>query len=129
MSELDPLTAPIDGAERKPAGGVTRDIVRVGNGRICRTIYYPGFTWEKDMHPAVHADLCLHAHVGFLARGHLEAHFPDGCRRDYVAPAVVFLEPGHVGSVVGDEPAVLIEVDFEGDTAKVFGLPDAHGHG
>jgi hypothetical protein len=128
MSELDPLTAPIDGAERKTAGGVTRDIVRVGNGRICRTIYYPGFTWEKDMHPAVHAELCLHAHVGFLARGHLEAHFPDGCRRDYVAPAVVFLEPGHVGSVVGDEPAVLIEVDFEGDTAKLFGLPDTHGH-
>jgi len=33
-----------------------------------------------------------------------------------------------VGSVVGDEPAVLIEVDFEGETAKVFGLPDTHAH-
>jgi hypothetical protein len=128
MSEQDPLTAPIDGAERKTAGGVTRDIVRVGTGRICRTIYYPGFVWEKDMHPAVKVGLCTHAHVGFLARGHLEAHFPDGCRRDYVAPAVVCLEPGHVGSVVGDEPAVLIEVDFEGETAKVFGLPDTHAH-
>jgi hypothetical protein len=128
MSEQDPLTAPIDGAERKTAGGVTRDIVHVGRGRICRTIYYPGFTWEKDMHPAVKADLCMHAHVGFLARGHLEAHFPDGCRHEYVAPCVVCLEPGHVGSVIGTEPAVLIEVDFEGGTAKVFGLPEAHTH-
>jgi hypothetical protein len=80
------------------------------------------------MHPAVKADLCLHAHVGFLARGHLEAHFPDGCKRDYVAPAVVCLEAGHVGSVIGTEPAVLIEVDFQGDTAKLFGLPETHDH-
>ena len=128
MADHDPLTAPIPGAERKTTGHVTRDIVRAGNGRICRTIYHPGFTWEKDMHPAVTPDLCMHAHVGFLARGHLEAHFPDGCRVDYVAPAVVYLEPGHKGSVVGDEEAVLIEVDFEGETAKRFGLPLVHEH-
>ena len=129
MSDHDPLIAPIEGAERKTAGGVTRDIVRVGNGRVCRTIYYPGFTWEHDMHQAVKADVCTHAHVGFLARGHLEAHFPDGYRREYVAPAVVFLEPGHVGSVIGSEPAVLIEVDFEGATAAHFGMPATHTHG
>jgi hypothetical protein len=70
----------------------------------------------------------MHAHVGFLARGHLEAHFPDGCRREWVAPAVVFLEPGHVGSVVGDEPAVLVEMDFEGATAQHFGMPESHKH-
>jgi hypothetical protein len=128
MSEQDSLTAPIAGAERKTVGGVVHDIVRVGNGRICRTIYYPGFTWEGNMHQAVKADLCMHAHVGFLARGRLEAHFPDGCRREYVAPAVVFLEPGHVGSVIGDEAAVLIEVDFMGETAKRFGLPAVHTH-
>jgi hypothetical protein len=41
---------------------------------------------------------------------------------------VVYLEPGHKGSVVGDEEAVLIEVDFEGETAKRFGLPPVHEH-
>jgi hypothetical protein len=35
------------------------------------------------------------------------------------------IQPGHDAWVVGDEPAVLIEVDFEGDTAQIFGL---HGH-
>ena len=128
MTERDPLTAPIEGAERKTVGGVVCDIVRIGEARVRRTIYYPGFTWEKDMHQAVKADLCMHAHVGFLARGHLEAHFPDGCRKEWVAPAVVFLEPGHVGSVVGNEPAVLIEMDFEGATAQHFGMPAAHTH-
>lgn len=128
MSEHDPLTAPIEGAERKTVGGVVCDIVRINNARVRRTIYYPGFTWETHMKKAVTSELCMHAHVGFLARGHLEAHFPDGCRRDYVAPAIVYLEPGHTGSVVGDEEAVLIEVDFEGATAQHFGLPRVHEH-
>jgi hypothetical protein len=128
MAEHDPLTAPIDGAERKTVGGIVCDIVRIGEARVRRTIYYPGFTWETHLKKAVTSELCMHAHVGFLARGHLEAHFPDGCRRDYVAPAVVYLEPGHTGSVVGDEEAVLIEVDFEGATAAHFGLPSNHEH-
>jgi hypothetical protein len=34
------------------------------------------------------------------------------------------IEPGHEGWVSGDGPAVMIEVDFEGDTARVFGLTD-----
>jgi hypothetical protein len=128
MSERDPLTAPIPGAERKTVGGVVCDIVRINQARVRRTIYYPGFTWETHMKKAVTTELCMHAHVGFLARGHLEAHFPDGCQRDFVAPAVVYLEPGHKGSVVGDEEAVLIEVDFEGATAAHFGLPANHEH-
>jgi hypothetical protein len=128
MSEQDPLTAPIEGAERKTVGGVVCDIVRIGSARVRRTIYNPGFTWETHMKKAVTSELCMHAHVGFLARGHLEAHFPDGCRQEWVAPAVVFLEPGHTGSVVGTEPAVLIEVDFEGATAAHFGLPPVHKH-
>jgi len=128
MSEQDPLTAPIEGAERKTVGGVVCDVMRVGNARVRRTIYYPGFTWETHMKKAVTSELCMHAHVGFLARGHLEAHFPDGCAREWVAPAVVFLEPGHKGSVVGTEAAVLIEVDFEGATAAHFGMPATHKH-
>ena len=128
MSEHDPLTAPIEGAERKTVGGVVCDIVRIGHARVRRTIYNPGFTWETHMKKAVTSELCMHAHVGFLARGHLEAHFPDGCAREWVAPAVVFLEPGHKGSVVGDEPAVLIEVVFVGATAAHFGLPSTHTH-
>jgi hypothetical protein len=30
--------------------------------------------------------------------------------------------------VVGDEPAVLIQFDFEGDTAQRFGLRERHSH-
>lgn len=29
---------------------------------------------------------------------------------------------------MGDEPAVLIEFDFEGDTARRLGMPEVHSH-
>jgi len=128
MTDHDPLTEPIQGAERKMVGGVVTDIVRVGDARVTRTIYGAGFRWKTHMKQAVKTDICMHAHVGFLARGHVQVQFPDGCVREWVAPAVVVLEPGHFGGVVGDESAVLIEVDFMGETAKRFGLPEAHTH-
>ena len=46
----------------------------------------------------------------------------------FKAPQAVAIEPGHDGWVVGDEPAVLIEVDFEGQTASRFGMADMHSH-
>ena len=47
---------------------------------------------------------------------------------EFTAPQVVVIDPGHDGWVVGDEPAVLIEFDFLGDTVRRFGLPSAHRH-
>ncbi len=38
------------------------------------------------------------------------------------------LEPGHDGRVVGNEPTVLIEFDFEGDTASRVGRPVKRAH-
>ena len=128
MSASDTLTAPIPGAEQRELGGVRLDIVRAGNARVKRSIYPPGFHWARDIKPLVGTETCMHAHVGFLARGHIHMEFPDGCARDYVAPQVVNIEPGHDGKVVGNEPAILIEFDFEGDTAERCGLPQKHEH-
>ena len=52
----------------------------------------------------------------------------NGCTFEYAAPAAVAIEPGHDAWVVGDEPAVLVEVDFERETAQRFGLPPEHTH-
>ena len=125
----DPLLAPLKDAVRREVGGVVLEAVRAGNARVKRTIYPAGFTWETHMKPIVGTALCMHAHVGFLARGHVQIRFADGCTADFVAPQAVVIEPGHIGWVVGDEEAVLIEVDFEGETARRFGLPEEHRHG
>jgi hypothetical protein len=125
---MDPLTAPIPNADHRDIGGVKIDIVKAGSGRVGRVIYPPGFRWSRDMKPVVGTALCEHVHVGLLVRGHVEATYPDGCKLDFKAPAVVVLEPGHDAWVVGEEAAVLVQFDAEGETARRFGLVGAHRH-
>jgi hypothetical protein len=126
---IDPLTAPIPGADSRVVGGVQVDVVQAGSGRIKRVIYQPGFRWSTHMKEKVGTELCMHAHVGFIARGRIHVQYADGTTQEFEAPQVVAIEPGHDGWVVGREPVVLIEFDFEGDTVRRTGMPDAHRHG
>ena len=124
----DTLLAPIKGAERKEIGGVQVDIVPAGDARVKRIVYQPGFRWSTHMQPITKTERCMHAHVGFLVRGQIHVEYPDGCVHEFAAPAAVAIEPGHDGWVVGDEPAILIEMDFESDTIARLGMPDRHAH-
>jgi hypothetical protein len=124
----DPLIAPMKGATRRAIGDVQLEVGRAGSARVKRMIYPIGFRWSADMKPVVGTELCMHAHVGFLARGEIHVEYADGCVVEYKAPQVVAIEPGHDGWVVGRDPAVLIEFDFEGDTVNRLGMPSAHRH-
>jgi hypothetical protein len=124
----DPLLARVKGAERREIGHVKLEVGRAGAARVKRMIYPPGFRWSRDMKPITGTDLCMHAHVGFLARGEIHIEYADGCIVEHKAPQIVAIEPGHDGWVVGREPVVLIEFDFEGDTVERLGMPDAHRH-
>ncbi|HET7876717.1 MAG TPA: hypothetical protein VFN71_14435 [Methylomirabilota bacterium] len=127
-SGRDPLLAPIAGADRRTVAGVTVDSLRAGNGRLKRLVYPPGFRWSTHMKSLVGTTLCMHAHVGFLARGHVRGQYGDGCSFEHTAPSVVVIEPGHDAWVVGKEAAVLIQFDAQGNTTRQFGLPEAHRH-
>jgi hypothetical protein len=124
----DALTAPMTGATNRELGDVRLDVARAGAARVKRMIYPIGFRWSADMKPVVGTELCMHAHVGFLARGEIHVEYGDGCVVEYKAPQVVAIDPGHDGWVVGKVPAVLIEFDFEGDTVDRLGMPSAHRH-
>jgi hypothetical protein len=124
----DPLLAAVKGAERRTIGHVRLDVGRAGAARVKRLVYPSGFRWSVDMKPIVGTDLCMHAHVGFLAHGEIHIEYADGCVVEHKAPQIVAIEPGHDGWVVGSEPVVLIEFDFESDTVRRLGMPDAHRH-
>jgi hypothetical protein len=109
-------------------GGVAIDVLPAANGRIKRVVYPAGFRWSEHMKPVVGTELCMHAHIGFLARGRVRGRYADGCVFDLAAPRCVVIEPAHDAEVVGREAAVLIEFDAEGDTARRFGLPAEHRH-
>jgi hypothetical protein len=125
---VDALLAPVKGATRRNIGHVQLEVGRAGAARVKRMIYPPGFHWAVDMKPVVGTELCMHAHVGFLARGEIHIEYADGCIVEHKAPQIVAIDPGHDGWVVGKEPVVLIEFDFEGDTVNKLGMPSAHRH-
>lgn len=124
----DALVAPMQDTESREIGGLQLDIGKAGGCRIKRIIYPPGFRWSTHMKPVVKTNLCMHAHVGFLAQGRVHVEYEDGDIVELVAPHFVSIDPGHDAWVVGDEAAVLIEFDFERDTVKKLGMPDAHHH-
>ena len=124
----DALIAAVRGATHRYVGHVRLDVGRAGGARVKRMIYPPGFHWAKDMKPVTGTELCMHAHVGFLARGEIHIEYADGCIVEHKAPQIIAIEPGHDGWVVGKEPVVMIEFDFEGDTVNRLGMPAAHRH-
>jgi hypothetical protein len=122
------IFGPVSGAEHHSFGPVEIDVVRVGDARVKRSIYPVGVRWSIDLKPLVGTPACLHAHVGFLVAGALRFEYSDGCAVDLRAPAVVNVAPGHDAWVVGDEPAVLIEVDYQNETVARLGVAPEHRH-
>src|SRR4029077_20554319 len=100
MITNDPLFAPIPGTENRQLNGVQVDVARAGSGRVKRVIYQPGFRWSTHMKEKVGTPLCMHAHVGFIARGRIHVEYRDGTIVEFAAPQVVAIEPGHDGWVV-----------------------------
>jgi hypothetical protein len=128
QKSVAPLLTPVKGAELREVGHVRLEVGRAGEARVKRMVYPPGFRWSVDMKPIVGTALCMHAHVGFLVSGEIHIEYADGCIVEYKAPQIVAIEPGHDGWVVGKEPVVVIEFDFEKDTVNRLGMPGAHRH-
>ena len=123
-----PRIPALRGAERRDVGGVRLEVARAGAARIKRMVYPAGFRWSIDMKPIVGTDLCMHAHVGYLEQGQMNIQYADGCVVKHKAPQVIVIEPGHDGWVVGREPVVMVEIDFENKTVERLGMPDVHRH-
>ncbi len=124
--EILPILAPVEATESRVVGGVQIDMFRAGRGRVKRMIYPPGFNWDSHLRDVVGTEFCMHAHVGFLAHGEIHVRFQDGKIEEFKAPQFVAVEPGHQGWVVGNDPAVLIEFDFEGQTVDTMDVPHKH---
>ncbi len=123
-----PSLMPVKGAELREVGHVRLEVGRAGEARVKRMVYPPGFRWSVDMKPIVGTALCMHAHVGFLVSGEIHIEYADGCVVEHKAPQILAIEPGHDGWVVGKQPVVVIEFDFERDTVNRLGMPGAHRH-
>jgi hypothetical protein len=122
------LEDPMAGATHTDVGGVSVDEVAAGRARVKRLVYPPGWRWSAQMAPVTGTERCQHAHVGFVAQGSIAVEYADGCVVEFHSPAAVVVEPDHDGWVIGDEPAVFIQVDCDTETVSRLGLEGRHTH-
>ncbi len=88
------------------------ELVELGDAAIGRTIFEPGWHWEKHVKPIVGTATCEVHHLGYVMTGHLHVDMDDGASIDLTEGDVFEVPPGHVAYVVGD--VAWTSIDFAG---------------
>lgn len=86
------------------------EIVHVGNVTFGKYTLEPGWKWSESVKPTVGTEWCEVPHTQVLLSGRMHLVMEDGSEFDLGPGDVQFIPPGHDGWVVGDEPAVMLDV-------------------
>ena len=84
-----------------------------------RSIFEPGWSWEKCVKPIVKTNSCQTPHTGYIVSGRIRVVMEDGSEIEGGPGDAAFIPPAHNAWVVGDEPCV--KIDFIG--AKDYARP------
>ena len=103
--------APDDTWEFGDAG--RSEIVNLEDVMVVRSILEPGWSWVRDIKPQVEGlESCPLHHREYVAAGRIRYEVVDsGEVVEAGAGSYLDIEPGHLASVVGDEPCVLVDFD------------------
>lgn len=110
-----------DETRRFPRG--IGEVTRVGSLTVGRGVFQPGWRWSVDVRPLTGTVSCQIHHLQLLLSGRLRVQMDDGESEEFGANDVFEVPPGHDAWVVGDEPAVLLDV--YGNVGD-FALPSGH---
>jgi len=107
--------------EHVTKGGAQIDVLQLGDMKVKRVTYPPG--WRFSTHMG--APRCLDTHVGYTVSGRMGAELSDGTQLDFGPGSVFVIPAGHDGWVVGDEPVVLVQFDEGESAARRFNVEGA----
>ena len=99
------------------------DLAKVGTHVLGRGVLFPGWRWTTHMGPLMGTPSCPVHHVQLILSGRFAIRMDDGEEVVLVPMDVADIAPGHDAWVVGDEPAVII--DIAGNIGSIA-LPQAH---
>ena len=88
----------------------TFSVVQLGDLTVARAQFQPGWRWSEHVKPIAGTDSCQTHHRGYLISGRLGARMTDGAELEFGPGDVYEIPPGHDGWVIGDEPAVGLEI-------------------
>lgn len=93
-------------------GDVEIDIVELGDFKVKRATYPPGWRFSQHMG----APKCYDTHVGYTISGRIDVVLDDGTELSFKTGDAFIVPAGHDAWVVGDEPCTLVQFD-EGESA------------
>ncbi len=114
------LDAP-DETRRYPLGGGS--LVRIGTHTIGRGVLEPGWRWSTHMAPVMGTPSCPVHHLQLLLSGRFAVRMDDGEEVVLGPNDIADIPAGHDAWVVGDEPAILLDIAGNID---VIGVPRGH---
>jgi quercetin dioxygenase-like cupin family protein len=104
---------------RKFAGDKGKlDLLSVGQLKIGRGVFEPGWRWSEHVKPIAGTDSCQAAHTGYVLEGRMAVRMDDGNEVEYRSGDAFYMPPGHDAWIVGDERCVLLDVTGMSNYAK-----------
>jgi mannose-6-phosphate isomerase-like protein (cupin superfamily) len=102
--------------EQAEKGGVTIDIVHLGDVKVKRAKYPPGWRFSEKMG----ADRCQDVHVGYVIDGSIHVATDDGVEFDANVGDVFMIPAGHDGWT--EAGCTTVQFDEFESAARRFGL-------
>ncbi|HEY5489191.1 MAG TPA: adenylate/guanylate cyclase domain-containing protein, partial [Candidatus Limnocylindrales bacterium] len=98
-------------------------LVQIGSIAVGHATLEPGWRWTTSIGPATGDALCQVHHINLVLSGRIRFRMADGEEAEIGRNTLIDVPPGHDAWVVGDEPAVM--VDLYGNAGDI-GLPTEH---
>ncbi len=94
------------------------ELVTLGGITFGRGTFLPGWRWATSVQPIAKTKSCEAPHLQYHVSGRLHVVMDDGTEATFGPGDVSLLPSGHDAWVVGDEPAVVIDVQGMVNYAK-----------
>ncbi len=85
-------------------------MVSVGGTTFGKAILQPGWKWSTCVKPIAKTNSCKASHLQYHVSGRLRVVMDDGSTEEFGPGDVAMIPPGHDAWVVGNEPAVIVDI-------------------
>lgn len=89
------------------------DIIELEGVTVVRSVLEPGWSWLRDIKPTVEGlENCPLYHREYVVSGRIRYEVVETGESVEAGPgSYLDIQPGHLASVVGEEPCVLVDFD------------------
>jgi hypothetical protein len=94
------------------------ELATVNEVTFGRATLQPGWKWSTCVKPIAKTQSCQAAHLQYQISGRLHVVMEDGTEHEFGPGDVAYIPPGHDAWVVGNEPAVIVDISGMREYAK-----------